>query len=297
MKKLICFIGLLLLTSTSIFAQDFKVGDPVRVGAQEGVISQIKDGRVYLRMTKQVQPRNGSVRDIEPFNMRLNMNKFNATAISLVPLEISEKSEIRPSDKLLIKDSRVNYYRGNALVNAVEFEGKVLEMYANGFAKIEYSEIRELSNNGAFPNKLPETQIKLIKLDDVSAKNITPLESGALVDFFAAGDDIICTNSRGQEFGGKILELYKSEEAKVKFTFTYTGDVERKINEVESIIKLDSCDGATRDSRMAKVNEEVKVEGSDDQEEVSTAKREAKKSPKIEYYYEDGKLKSKIISK
>ncbi|MBK25150.1 MAG: hypothetical protein CME70_14245 [Halobacteriovorax sp.] len=297
MKNLFCCLSLFLLTYTSVFANDFKVGDPVRVGAQEGVITQIKDGRVYLTMTKQVQPRDGSVRDIQAFNMRLNANKFNATAISLVPLEINDKSEFRPSDKLLIKDSRVNYYRGNALVNAIEFEGKVLELYANGYAKIEYSEIRELSNNGAFPNKLPNTQIKLIKLDDVAAKNITPLGSGELVDFFAAGDDVICTNSRGQEFGGKIIELYKSHEAKIKFTFTYAGEVERKINEVESIIELDSCNGATRDSRMAKASPDKEVEGSDDKEEVSSAKREAKKSPKIEYYYEDGKLKSKIISK
>ncbi len=297
MKNLICILSLILLTCASAFAQDFKVGDPVRVGAQEGIITQIKDGRVYLEMNKQVQPRTGSVKDIQAFNMRLNMNKFNATAISLVPLETNKDSEIRPSDKVLIKDSRVNYYRGNIRINAIEFEGKVLDLYANGFAKVEYSQIRELSSNGVFPQDLPDTQIKLIKLEDVSTKNITPLGSGALVDFFATGDDIICTNNRGQEFGGKIIELYKSNEAKVKFTFTYAGDVERKINEVESIIELDSCDGATRDSRMAKAEKEIEVNGSGEDKEVSSAKREARKSPKIEYYYEDGKLKSKIISK
>ena len=299
MKNLFCSIFLFFAAASFVQAQDFKAGDPIRLGQNEGIITLIKDGKAYVELNKKVE-RSGKTSTIEVLKLRLETYKLERDGISLAPLKSERSDQTRVSDKLIVVDKKVNYRRGNAHIGAVRFEASVLELFENGYAKIEYTEYTEIPTNmkGEYKQSLPESNIKLVKLSDISFKNITPLASDSVVDFFKVGDDILCTDRNGIEYGGKIEELYKSKDAKVKFTYRYLGDVEQAITESISTMPLADCGGAARDARIASAKKENPAVSSEEKRSVSSEKREVqKKDKRIEYYQEDGVMKVRVIGK
>lgn len=254
-------LTLSVLFSISIQASDdVKVGDKFRLQMYEGTVTRIHNGKVYVEMDQQVDPRNGKLKKIAVIKRRFDEWGFDSDATILRPSKDAKGNQI--GDKLLVKDNYPDYRRGQFYVKAVQYEGTVLETFENGLARVEYSEYQEFySVGGSQVQKLPESNIKLVDLDDLEVKNMTPVSAETLVDDFKTGDDVLCYDSRGNEFGGKIKELFKSGDAKVEFTFRYVNDVEQQMNPQLVHISLEDCGGSARDLRIAQRKEAEEAAG------------------------------------